>query len=59
MALLAVGETQSAVDLPLGLLWGASVAQPSVTTVAVNEAQVNDAVNDGTLYRFSHRVHAF
>jgi hypothetical protein len=31
---------------------GASVTQPSVTTVAVNEAQVNDAVNDGTLYRF-------
>jgi hypothetical protein len=41
---------------------GASVPLSSrklVTTVAVNEAQINDAVNDGTLYRFSHRVHAF
>ena len=29
-----------------------------VTTEEVNEAQANDAIHDGTLYRFSHRMHA-
>lgn len=54
MVLLAVGKTQSAVKPPLGLLGAprSPESQPGYDRRG-NEAQVNDARHDGTLFTVS------